>query len=482
MTSTTQAPGSEHNFQQKVIRSGQPHWISWVVLTICTALIPVTWAYIEMTPNPPAFLAVIGLFVCAITIGGAVYMTVYQGQSYARLFQLFTNLSPTILLMSVFPFISGTLNSQSIGNSRELMVVLAVSVTVPWIASTVSMPVYEPLATVDRRDTALFYRSVSQLWPPLLLCSITVVGLFALVKLSVKGWGVSETGFFMVGVFTNMLFSQAIIPAQETKRFGYIFFSWVFYAAFMFWMPQLWFLAPVFALLPHLVLLNSALIGLFQPRALNPSRITRELLRGALYGGVLWADKFLLVLIYAGEINIFVVYVALIPMVLAQGVYFASQLDILTRSMEGIRAMIDQAPCNELSTQSGGISSSVEQSVASTTLIASGLGLGMMLISAIMGMDHNTEVLALVLAPIVFLMLMLLIFELSQLQQHRTAEILSAIHIAVVTIGLIALPIPAAYFSLIIVDIVLTYLALRSCRGAFADAPYELFWKEAAKW
>ena len=47
-----------------------------------------------------------------------------------------------------------------------------------------------------------------------------------------------------------MLFSQAIIPAQETKRFGYIFFSWVFYAAFMFWMPQLWFLAPVFALLP----------------------------------------------------------------------------------------------------------------------------------------------------------------------------------------------------------------------------------------
>ena len=144
MTSTTQAPGSEHNFQQKVIRSGQPHWISWVVLTICTALIPVTWAYIEMTPNPPAFLAVIGLFVCAITIGGAVYMTVYQGQSYARLFQLFTNLSPTILLMSVFPFISGTLNSQSIGNSRELMVVLAVSVTVPWIASTVSMPVYEP--------------------------------------------------------------------------------------------------------------------------------------------------------------------------------------------------------------------------------------------------------------------------------------------------------------------------------------------------
>ena len=54
-------------------------------------------------------------------------------------------------------------------------------------------------------------------------------------------------------------------------------------------------------------------------------------------------------------------------MVLAQGVYFASQLDILTRSMEGIRAMIDQAPCNELSTQSGGISSSVEQSVASTT-------------------------------------------------------------------------------------------------------------------
>ena len=155
MTSTTQAPGSEHNFQQKVIRSGQPHWISWVVLTICTALIPVTWAYIEMTPNPPAFLAVIGLFVCAITIGGAVYMTVYQGQSYARLFQLFTNLSPTILLMSVFPFISGTLNSQSIGNSRELMVVLAVSVTVPWIASTVSMPVYEPLATVDRRDTAL---------------------------------------------------------------------------------------------------------------------------------------------------------------------------------------------------------------------------------------------------------------------------------------------------------------------------------------
>ena len=155
MTSTTQAPGSEHNFQQKVIRSGQPHWISWVVLTICTALIPVTWAYIEMTPNPPAFLAVIGLFVCAITIGGAVYMTVYQGQSYARLFQLFTNLSPTILLMSVFPFISGTLNSQSIGNSRELMVVLAVSVTVPWIASTVSMPVYEPLATVDRRDTVL---------------------------------------------------------------------------------------------------------------------------------------------------------------------------------------------------------------------------------------------------------------------------------------------------------------------------------------
>ena len=78
------------------------------------------------------------------------------------------------------------------------MVVLAVSVTVPWIASTVSMPVYEPLATVDRRDTALFYRSFCQLWPPLLLCSIPVVGLFALVMLSVKGWGVSETGFFMV--------------------------------------------------------------------------------------------------------------------------------------------------------------------------------------------------------------------------------------------------------------------------------------------
>ena len=108
-------------------------------------MIPFVWMGIGREGVSPAVATAIGFALCVLSVTAMVLITLQGSRPSARFVQLISLLSPTVLLMAVFPLIVGLLGSSEIGQTNTLMVVLAVSVTVPWISSSVTSPMYGPL-------------------------------------------------------------------------------------------------------------------------------------------------------------------------------------------------------------------------------------------------------------------------------------------------------------------------------------------------
>lgn len=445
-------------------------------------MIPFVWMGIGREGVSPAVATAIGFALCVLSVTAMVLITLQGSRPSARFVQLISLLSPTVLLMAVFPLIVGLLGSSEIGQTNTLMVVLAVSVTVPWISSSVTSPMYGPLGAISREETVPFFRRFCAVWPAMLAWSVLPILLFSVVVTLFLGWGIEENIFYAIGVAANVVFAQSLIPAQEVRRFGYVFAAWVCYALTLLIAPQLWFLAPIAGVLPQLFLIRRGLGGLRRPHRPETLSILRQLGYGFLQGSVLWADKFFLVMLYRGDVNIVMVYVALIPVVIAQALYFGSQYDVLRKCMEGLRVMVDQSPCTQLQDGSIQLSRRVERSLETTVLIAATSSLGLMLLASSLGFDYTEELLMLICAPVAMLCLTMITFQLSQLQRYLESGLICGVHLLLVGAALMLAPPALAYLLVIVVDVIAVWWGVRRSRAAFVDSAYQLFWKEAVKW
>lgn len=461
--------------------SASPYFY-WTLILAFLALTTAIWAA-DAANGSNALSAFTWPLIILTGLGVAVALVKLLSRSdRGSTLKLITNLSPTMLLMTVFPFITSELTASSIGHTTTMLVVLMVSVTIPWITSTASAPVYGALEATPRDEHATFYYRFAQIWPALLATAIGPVILFSIVVNIFLGWGWPELAFYTIGLITNLIFAHSIIPAQETGRTGYVLAAWVAYAGFLFAFPHMWYVTPLAGATVCAFVMGRSMAGTFHPITIDRKRASTAVVAGMVAGSILWADKFFLVLLHPGETNYLMVYVALIPVVVAQAVYFSSEYVHFTRAIDRIRALIDSTPLRELGDDIRQISLRTERTVAVPVAMAAAVAVIVMLVASMLHFEYTGALLGFVIAPVVFCGLMLAAFQLAQLQLHREALIVGGIHLITCIICFFTLEPTVAYAVLTVVDLAATVWAVHLARKAMKQAAFELFWKEAIAW
>lgn len=443
------------------------------ITAISTILMAFAWGLYVAVDTVPPVVSIVGVLIL-LGIAGAVILR-------GRAWQMLVNMAPTALLMMVFPMILETLGQQ-------ITMVLMVAITVPWASSAAVQPVYAPLARVSRNNRAAFYREFCRIWPVVTLLALIPILFFSVVMFIIAGnWGASQSSLYFVGLLANVIFAHSLIPAQETKRLNFMFAGWVLYAIGLFLMPSLWYLVPLLGVIPQLVLMGANTTGLLQPIKIQPKEALRDTFYGFANGSVLWADKFFLIAFIPGNEDIMLVYVALVPIVIALAVYYTTQYPVLTNTFQRLIMGVNNTPLNRLGQDVERARNSLSYSVMGTVCVSVIAGLGIMLASGWIGLQHNAMSLVLFALPPMLLTLHLTILQLSQMENNRSAAVFSGTYGAIITIAFVLANVLGAsqlyplIVALFAAGIVALLAAARVQRGV-SDAPYELFWQKAVAW
>lgn len=404
-----------------------------------------------------------------------------QGKAW----QMVVNMAPTALLMIIFPIILDTLGQQT-------YMVLMVAITVPWASSAAVMPVYTPLVQQSRTDRPGFYFAFCRIWPIVTAFSLLPLVFFTVVMYTLTGnWSLEQIGLYVMGLLSNLIFAHSLVPAQETKRYSFVFAGWVFYAVGLLLLPSLWFVTPLLGVLPQLVLLGAGLKGLIKPLNIEFKTALVQTGYGFLTGSVLWADKFFLIALHPQDVEVLMVYVALVPIVAALAVYYTSQYPVLQYSFQRLIKGVNETPLNQLSNDITVARVSLVRSAVGTVSVATFTGLGILLMSPWFGIHHNILSLLLFVLPPVLLFFFLGVMQLSQMQNHRQAALCTGGYASFVAVAFILsglLPIDSFVAQAIglsvtmMAAIAFSVLAILRIRASVADAPYELFWQKAVAW
>lgn len=425
------------------------------------------WAWLTRVDPNPALPTALGIIFCLFALASVVML--------GRVWQALVQLSPTALLMTVFPFIVVEIRG-------VIAIVLMVSVTVPWISHAVTLPFYRPLQDVSRANEGEFNYQLMRLFPAIMgYAVVPLVGFGAVIE-TINTWGLFEVSMYLLGLLTNLVFALSLIPAQELRKANFIFAGWVCYALFLLLFPHFWFFAPVAGVMPQLALIGGGLQGLFHATSPRRDSVVWDLGLGLLFGSILWADKFFLIALYSNQIDVVTVYVGLIPVVIGLAVFFSSQYPLIRQNVDSLMLGIHRTPLSGLRKSIDLTRNNVARCFALTLSVAAVSSLGVLLVTAMVGMKHDVLSLLLFLVPIPLLAFHLAVFQLTQFYMHREAAIYSgAFCLAVTLVFVFAGAIPGLVFAML-AAVVSAVVAVRSASDRMKDAPFEMFWQKAVKW
>lgn len=399
-------------------------------------------------------------------------------------------LSPVLLLNAVYPLVSPAMAGVDIGGVPMTFVVLASSVTVPWLAQAACLPIYRVLGDVMAgKNAGEITRRFAQFWPGIFVQSLPLVAVFAIPLWLMTGWSWTAIAHYAGLCVLHLLFVQSLVLANVNNRRGLWAIAWSGYAASLFLAPTVWWLPPVVGTLTQIVAMGSGLRHLGVTEHLGARVFTADLGRGLLMGAVLWADKYILFLVTGGAFEVVAVFAAMLPAVIAYNFYFVHLAPGVDRALDNLHRDIATAPMVALRGSSGRLVRVLDRSVVLTGAIAALLTLSVSLI--VTGLDPETTRLtvAAALASWAFMTLTLLNYELDFIGEKVTPQIVGGIHLAVCALAfaggaqLIAGSLHAgSYLLLGAADFVFIAVAWTLYKRHWSQPEYTLFWRHATTW
>lgn len=228
--------------------------------------------------------------------------------------ELLLYLSPVVFLNIVFPLVSPRMAEATVGGVQLTHVVLASSITVPWLAQAACMPAYRAIGELmAERNMQKITRRFCEVWPAMFLRTLPLAGLFALPLWLATGWSWQAMGAYLLLLGAHVLFVQSLVLANVGERRGLWAVAWGAYALTLAVVPTVWILPPLVAAATQIAAMGRQLSQVRVFERLDRRNFAADALRGLLLGSVLWADKFVLFLTTDGTFQVIVVFMAMLP-------------------------------------------------------------------------------------------------------------------------------------------------------------------------
>ncbi|WP_152668956.1 hypothetical protein [Corynebacterium renale] len=480
----------------------------WRVLGGCYVATVVLWAVYRALIYSETYAALrivlvgcgVVAAVCAVLLAVRVLRRRDALVSPGNLFQAVVIISPTALLMTAFSVAYQQMVGKTLGGESSLLLLMAVSVTVPWISAAASRPLYPVVQQANTysevqgsarkgSDDDHILRAFAVNWPVVFCWSVLFVAGFSAVFGLALQLSLTGVAVYALGVLANVVFAQTLIAVQEVRRYGFVLAGWAAYAICLAAAPELWLVAPLVGMVPGVVLIAVGCVrtrGGWVSDAHTPHRfIVRDMCVGLGVGAVLWADK-LFIVVALGEESfpvLYLLYVSLVPTVAGTALYWSRHYQFLQQAISRVWDVINGVPARDLQRTMCQAGQPADRALGEVMVPTALGGVAVVGCAPLLGFAPDLMLLMAVLAPQAFLALMIATHNLEQVSKMSVALRVHGVHVAACACALVAAFLPGAlpwvYVLFIGVDVALTAYAVRVRRTTVLDAPYELFWKEA---
>ncbi|MDO4917863.1 MAG: hypothetical protein Q3974_09665, partial [Rothia sp. (in: high G+C Gram-positive bacteria)] len=258
------------------------------------------------------------------------------------IYQFVLYLSPVILLTAIFPLVTPRISQMTVGGTDLTQIILAVSITVPWMSQSVCLPIYRAMGDLlGERDLEACMQRFAEYWLSTCIAVLPMLVVFALPFFLTLHWSFPALCAFLVLGFLNMAFGQLLVIANIPTNNRHTWaFAWLAYALSLLILPTVWFLPPLMGIVVMLFVIRRHLRHLTTFKRLNYGLIVQEMLRGFLLGSVLWADKYVLFIVQGGHLDVIAVYMGLVPAVIAYNYFFAAEATKVDRAVAKLRDIL----------------------------------------------------------------------------------------------------------------------------------------------
>lgn len=398
--------------------------------------------------------------------------------------EMVLHLSPVALLTLVFPIASHRIADTEVGGAHLTSLLLASSLTVPWLSQAVCLPLYRAIGPlVAAGDMDAICSRFCRVWPATFVQSAPVVLLFAVpVELAMR-WSPSALGTYLALCLLHMAFAQSLVPGNVSRRRVLWATAWAGYAVVLFVAPTAWYLPPLVGLVSQVVPLRHHLVRMGRPVTLDGRDVTLDVFRGLLLGAVLWSDKLFYFLRDGTSFAVTAIFLALLPAVLAYNYYFVRLAPNFDRSVAALRDAMENEPYPVLADRSERLNHAVLRSIARTAFTGAWLGFAVTTLVSGHTAYSTALVASVAVASWLFMMTTVLCYKLDYVGKTTLAQSYSAAHLVVCAGAfLLFTPGPMLYSWLAGAELLLFGAALRSCLSHWRSAEYTLFWRHATAW
>jgi hypothetical protein len=396
--------------------------------------------------------------------------------------RLASQLSPVIFLSLAYPFAAGRLRAVEIGGLPFHQLLLATSITAPWLSQIVCMPLFSALSSGPGDGDDQLRARALEVWPAAFSAALPVVAVLAIPVWLIERWSLPEFLVYATLCLLNAVFAQSLVYSIVSRHAALWVVGWGVYATALFAIPRLWFLPPMAGMLAE------ALYLAWRTRSLPlhlvvPDGLLASLGKGALIGCILWSDKYLYFLRFPHQYDAALLFGAMLPAIVAYNFYFAllaPRTDGLVDSVR--RAMVD-GPVPKLRRECRTLSSHIRGSAAQASFLCALLSSASITYLAIADPARAWPAGCEMLACWCFLMGTLACYKLAYLGQERLAYGYGAVHLAIVAAAFAASPSgPDVYLTVAAVELATVGLVLRTCLRDWDHPEFMLFWRHAIQW
>jgi hypothetical protein len=398
--------------------------------------------------------------------------------------QLALYLSPVALLTLVYPIASHRIGNTRVDGVNLTALLLASSLTVPWLGQAVCLPLYRAIGhLISARDMDKIQDRFCQVWPTTFVQCLPAIALFAVpVELATR-WPVRALLAYITLCLLHTAFAQSLVLANVGRRRVLWALAWLSYSAALFIIPTAWFLPPLVGLLTQLIAMRKHLPRMAHLAILDRTTVALDLVRGLLLGAVLWSDKFFLYLRSGTHFAVTMVFLALLPAVLAYNYFFVRLAPTFDLSVEKLRTAMESETYRQLSERSNALSDTVETGVGKTGLIGACLCLTVTFIITLVRPGFVQVTAAITVAAWLFMMITVVCYKLDYIGKSVQAQAFSAAHLVGCAAAFVFLPLgPGLYAALSGFEALVFVTALYTCLTQWQSSEYTLFWRHATAW